>query len=556
MAKAKSFSFQLPFDFHVPLIFVDVETTGTGKDDRVIEIAIIQINPDLTVRQFHTLVQPNQYIPDYIRQLTGITHELLLDAPEFSDIATEILSFFKTPFILIGHQIRFDVSMILAEFQRLKMQIKVEQTLCTLRLSRRLIPGVKSYRLESLANYLGINNSRFHRAIDDTLVTVKLFEVLLRHGEQSKLIDTFDELMSIQFQPIKTIVGKKKQITFLKQFVLDAPETSGVYRFISARGEILYVGKAKNIKKRIGNYFQSLNQKPKKLIRLVSQAKRIEWTETHSELNAWLLESATLKQIQPKYNSADLFPSFYSFIELTDHPFPVLKRVVQTSSPQAIYYGPFLSRQFADFFISLIEQLTHLRLCDDVTFSRKQVCMLFSIGKCAGACVEGEARKNYPKVIELIQSYFSGERSGLRQLLLNLMTDYSEKEQFELASSTKKRLLEFDKVVVSRSLAFGNLNFSNFLAVERIENNHVIHFIRFGKLFDSLNISDVLLEKKLKTFYDLVWSDKSFPTYSIHDVDELRIISNWMVGHQSKLRFLNIHQYGNFSHLMDDLKSL
>ena len=161
---------------------VDIETTG-GKATRhrITEIAIVLHDGKKILDQWETLINPECYIPHGITELTGITQEMVQDAPKFYEVAKTIVE--KTEkAIFVAHNVRFDYGFLREEFKRLGYTFSRRQ-LCTVRLSRKAFPGLRSYSLGKLIKHFGIKVNDRHRAMADTLATVELFEKILRQEE-------------------------------------------------------------------------------------------------------------------------------------------------------------------------------------------------------------------------------------------------------------------------------------------------------------------------------------------------------------------------------------
>ncbi|MBT8297647.1 MAG: GIY-YIG nuclease family protein, partial [Maribacter sp.] len=224
---------------------VDIETTGNGiKGNRITEIAIFKYDGYEIVDEYTSLVNPECEIPYFITGLTGIDNDLVRDAPKLIEITNEILEITKDT-IFVAHSVGFDYNVIKNEFKLLGLDF-TRKKLCTVRLSRKLIPGYNSYSLGKLCSALNIPLTDRHRARGDAHATTLLFQKLLR-------IDGAEPVF-------KTFLNARSQETTLppalpKQVYHDLPTTTGIYFFKNAKGKIIYIGKAINIKKRVLSHF-------------------------------------------------------------------------------------------------------------------------------------------------------------------------------------------------------------------------------------------------------------------------------------------------------------
>ena len=268
----------------------DIETTGNNyKGQKITEISIFLYDGSKVVDEFTSLVNPEQHIPPFITNLTGITDAMVRHAPKFYEIAKQVHEITKDA-VFVAHNVNFDYNIIKSEFQSLGFEFN-RKKLCTVRLSRKIIPGYRSYSLGNLCAALDIPLYDRHRAKGDVEATVKLFQLLQEKDEQF-VINSF-------------LNPRSKQATLpplLKKEVVDRlPETFGVYYFRNEKKEIIYVGKANNIKQRVISHFYD---KKRKEIAMCLEIAHIDFTATGSELLALLLESAEIKKIFPKYNAA------------------------------------------------------------------------------------------------------------------------------------------------------------------------------------------------------------------------------------------------------------
>lgn len=265
---------------------IDVETTGRGN--RMTEIAIFKYDGVDVIDEFTTLINPEHLIPAHITALTGIDNQLVANAPVFADVAQQILNITEDA-IFVAHNVNFDYNVIGSEFKRIGINFK-RQKLCTVRLSRQLLPGHRSYSLGKLCKNLKIDLVDRHRARGDAEATVILFELLLKQPKSSEVFSNFMNKNSRE----GTLPPNLPKATFEA-----LPSTPGIYYFKDKKGKIIYVGKAKNIKKRVLSHFYS---KTKKSLDMVRETRDIDFELSGSELIALLMEDAAIKHNFPIYN--------------------------------------------------------------------------------------------------------------------------------------------------------------------------------------------------------------------------------------------------------------
>jgi DNA polymerase-3 subunit epsilon len=269
---------------------IDIETTGgMAKRDRITEIAIVVTDGVNIIEQYQSLVNPERSIPPEITRITGITNEMVASAPRFYEIAKDIILLTQDR-IFIAHNVMFDYSFIREEFASLGYTF-TRPMLCTVRLSRKVFPGLKSYSLGNLIRHFNIQVNDRHRAMEDTLATVKIFQRIV----QSNILDNPPKWLGQQTSESKL----PEQIS--REMVNGLPESAGVYFFYNEHGEIIYIGKSINIKKRISQHFSTVNSKMEKLLQKTAD---ISYELTGSEIIALLYENSLIKKYNPEINRA------------------------------------------------------------------------------------------------------------------------------------------------------------------------------------------------------------------------------------------------------------
>lgn len=277
----------------MPLFAVtDVETTGGfAANHRIIEIAVVIFDGAKLVEVFSSLVNPLREIPGYIQQFTGITNEMVADAPTFDQISIELLRLFEGK-IFVAHNVNFDFSFIESAFKQAGYGFS-PQRLCTVRSARRFLPNLPGYSLGKICQALQIPLANAHRAEDDALATAHLLEKIIQADVQNELLSNLEK--------------HKKQLNLppaiAAQIIEELPYKTGVYYFLNEQKKIIYIGKAKNIKKRVLSHFAQPDSTEKKQ-QFLKEITSIECIETGNELVALLLETREIKKYWPTYNKA------------------------------------------------------------------------------------------------------------------------------------------------------------------------------------------------------------------------------------------------------------
>lgn len=354
---------------------IDIETTGLSPAaERIIEIAIYIHDGEKVINEYSTLINPERNISANITRITGITNEMVKDAPKFWEIAKDIVILTEGK-SFVAHNASFDYNFIRNEFKSLGYDYKRDR-LCTVKLSRKIIPGFKSYSLGKLCSDLGINIDGRHRAAGDALATVKLFEYLL------KTDSSLGQLNSSKFYHIDA-----SQIKNL-------PEEPGVYYFHDLNGDIIYIGKSKNIRTRVFSHFS--NENSQRAIKMIDEIHNISFELTGSELIALLLESDEIKVQKPKYNRRQRrADNHYGIFTYTDeHGYICFKTEGISKESPIVSFNSAREARERLYILSEKYQLCQ-KLCG--LYETQGACFYYQLKHCKGACIQEELAEDYNK---------------------------------------------------------------------------------------------------------------------------------------------------------------
>ena len=366
---------------------LDIETTG-GKynEEGITEIAIYKFDGHQVIDQFISLVNPERDIQPFVVNLTGINNNMLKSAPKFYEVAKRIVEITEDC-ILVAHNAQFDYRILSTEFRRLGYEFE-RRSLCTVELSKRLIPGQTSYSLGKLVRSLGIPVTDRHRATGDAIATVKLFKLLLNKDTDKKIVSD-----SVRLNPKKQLEPRHIDI------IANMPSITGVYYMHDEEGNILYIGKSNNIKKRINQHFTGTDRKSKKIQTKVNE---VTYEPTGSELVALLKESEEIKRVKPIFNRAlrrNIFThALYSFKDENGY----LNLKIDTADGRKKAITTFNNRQSGKSFLSNIVE--EYNLCQKLVglYKSKTSCFKFDIKECQGACVGEELPEIYNERVKTL----------------------------------------------------------------------------------------------------------------------------------------------------------
>jgi DNA polymerase-3 subunit epsilon len=371
---------------------VDIETTGgMVKRDKITEIAIVIHDGNRIIDQWDTLINPERSIPDFITNITGITNEMVSDAPKFYEVAKKIVEMTEGA-IFVAHNVRFDYGFIRAEFSKLGFTYTRKQ-LCTVRMSRKTFPGLKSYSLGNLIKHFNIHVNARHRALDDTLATAELFDHILEADQQGNQVN---DLVN------RGIRESKLPANISLNDLHDLPESPGVYYFLNQHGQIVYIGKSINIQKRVMQHFAKITDKAAKLQQKVHE---INYTLTGSELIALLLENKEIKKHQPEINRALRHKSFpfaiYAAYDLHGYIYFGTQKKNKIGDKNAIVLHEYPDLRAAK--NALKRMISSFELCSNRSDQSMGPgsCFSYKVGKCRGACLNEESPDAYNERAQL-----------------------------------------------------------------------------------------------------------------------------------------------------------
>ncbi len=379
---------------------VDIETTGgIPKRDRIIEIAVAVYENGKIVSTFESLVKPDVAIPAMITDLTGIRNDMVAHAPRFHDIARAFVEITEGC-VFVAHNVRFDYGFICEEFNRLGYRYQ-RKVLCTCLLSRKLMPHLPRHNLDTLiqAHGIWVPPEKRHRAMGDVAATVEIFGTLLG-------LDTDREAVDAQLNQGVRSSNLPPGITIEQLHAL--PETCGVYYFHNEFGDVVYVGKSINIKKRVMQHFADRTAKE---IKLQQSVRGLSYEELGSELIALLYESQEIKRLQPLYNRAQRKKNQPYGIFLTENAagcHALFVAAVQAHKKRTPIKR-FLYLEEARG--SLHKALRKFELCEKLVHldEKQSACSLRRIGQCKGACDGTESPSEYNQRVSLAVESLSSD---------------------------------------------------------------------------------------------------------------------------------------------------
>lgn len=362
---------------------VDIETTGGfASGNGITEISILVHDGQEVVDVFETLINPEQDIPAYIESLTGISNDMVATAPVFSAVAAQIYELLHDK-VFVAHNVNFDFSFIRHQLMQSGYELNCKK-LCTVRLSRKILPGHRSYSLGKLCAALSISVNNRHRAGGDAAATAILLTRLIAADAENIIAQTLYKFSKEQDLPPNL---SRSQIDRL-------PSVPGVYYFKDQKGKVIYIGKAKNIKKRVCTHFTG-NNISKQRQDFLQHIYTVDFEVCGTELMAFILEATEIKRLWPENNRAlKRHEQKYGLYVFEDQKGYMRLMVDKYKKQASALYSFNTQLEGYDLLRLLIKE--HL-LCEKLCFIQKNriACTGHDEGRCSGACVGKESAAAY-----------------------------------------------------------------------------------------------------------------------------------------------------------------
>jgi DNA polymerase III subunit epsilon len=530
---------------------VDVETTGLSpRSNGVIEIGLVKVSGMKIVDSYGSFINPGKDIPYFITQLTGITNDDVYDAPFFEDVVGDIADFIGED-ILTAHNLSFDSSFLKKEFMYCGREPLTNHGLCTLKLARRMYPMLRSKALGVVCKHLGLKNSNAHRAISDAEVTAKLLIKLIKEVKNFN-IKHVNELLNYQSAP----KGYEQQVNYKKKLGEDIsvlPDAPGIYYFLNAKNEIIYIGKAKSLKNRVKSYF--LQTAPKKAKKIIKQSSHLKIELTNTELTALLMEAELIKIVSPRHNvMLKEYGNKYFLRITTTHKFPAVEISNHFDFDGNDYFGLFISRKKAVAVQEMILRTFLIRECTNAEFDKGKSCFLAEIERCTAPCVNKD-KSCYFEELEKVYEFLYGKNQFAMNRLLNKMKEYSNSEKYEKAAEVK----EVIDMILSQT-------HKTSLLAEPVNSAKVLFEVSepFAKDYVLMIAGKIYIKKYAiddKDYFEEALDDYFSETMNINilpheeDLEKMKITLNWLIKNRNKARIFYLKDYSSKEELYTNLSS-
>ncbi|MEX0658126.1 MAG: DEDD exonuclease domain-containing protein [Egibacteraceae bacterium] len=418
----------------VTFVVVDLETTGgSPADSAITEVGAVKVRGGEILGEFATLVNPGVAIPRGISALTGITDAAVASFPPIQAVLPAFLEFARGA-VLVAHNAAFDTGFLNANLTRLDYPLLEHPVVCTAGLARRLVrQEVRDCKLATLARFFRCATQPAHRALADARATVEVLHGLLERAGPFGVV-TDEDL--VEFAHVRNTPLYKAR----KPLADGLPHAPGVYAFRSASGELLYVGKATDLRARVRSYFGGDDRR--RITDLLREAAAIDHWVTPTPLEAAVREVRLIGRHRPRYNRRSTMPGRGVWLKLTAERFPRLSTVNAVRDDGATYLGPLTSRRVAQGVADALHEVVAIRRCTPRIGPRTRfaACALAEMGRCLAPCDGRVGPAEYAPAADRVAATLAGDPDPVLMGLVQRMRDLAVGGRYEEAATARDRL--------------------------------------------------------------------------------------------------------------------
>ncbi len=507
---------------------LDFETTGGNRnDDMITEIGVVKVRGGECVGTFHTLVNPGRAIPPQITILTGLTNAVVANAPRIETVLGTLTDFLGDA-VFVAHNASFDLGFLRAALHRDQRADYRPDVVDTAALARRLLRDeVPNCRLGTLADRFRLDHKPSHRALDDALATTDLLHLLIERATGLGVLGV-DDLVSLA-----KLAGHPQAAKLTMTARL--PRSPGVYLFCGHRDEVLYVGKATNLRQRVRSYFGGEDRR--KIGPMLREMQQVRHLELADPLTAEIVEARLIARMLPRYNRAGTRADKYCYVRLdTESAWPRLS-VVKDPAARGVHLGPLPSRAMANLVVEALQSALPLRRCSTrlaasyVAPPGLAPCAAAQLGVAHCPCAGSGDRADYVAAVEAARAALEGDAAIVTEQLQARMAQLAAAQRFEEAAMVRDRL----------SALLGAIRRQRLVAGLRAAGRAVIHGERATWTIDAGRLVDVAIDGTVGRALPVDPPEPVPPERSLprHHVDESLCLARYFDQHAARIEVVS-----------------
>lgn len=513
-------------------VVCDLETTGMAASAAgIIEIGAARVRGGRVVDEFQQLVNPGTWLPPFITQLTGIDDTMLAGQPSIAQVWPRFVEFLGAD-VVVAHNARFDTAFLNAAAVLCSGRPLPNPVLCTLKLARRLLPAVKRRGLDALASHFALPLNDRHRALGDVRLTVEVLFHLLE-SLAARGITRLDQVLDLQHHARD---GRRFECPLPRETVAALPATPGIYHFYGAEGQLLYIGKAKNLRERVGSYLSNAAGHSNKTLDLIRHSYDVRVRVAGSELEAALEEAEAIRRHQPPYNKLGKHLPRIAFLKLTvADTYPRLSIARKLGTGAARFIGPFHGRDEAERVLGLLTRLFRLRTCAGRLRPDPSAapCFQGQVGACSAPCAARVLPEDYREQVDACLALLVGDATAAEAELTRRRDEFAATLRFEAAAKTQRDLRLLHKLRRRQRLLGWMTAEQHFLLLQPAADRRLVlaYVILAGRLALRERLSDASEIDALALRIRTEWPRAARTPLRPEEVDGTTIVAAWLRDH-------------------------
>jgi DNA polymerase-3 subunit epsilon len=534
----KSFGLRVPLE-EASFTVVDLETTGgRAGPGAIIEIGAWKMAGRRLLESYQTLVRPHRAIPHFITGLTSISNEMVRAAPRIEEVLPAFRAFLGDS-VMVAHNAAFDFSFLDFEFRRIFGIGLNNPVLCTLRMARRFMPSLKRKRLDALAEHFGLSTEGRHRGLGDARMAAEILSIFIEMAAKMGLT-RLDRLID---DHQRGAAGRRIERHIAPEEIAVLPTAPGVYLMRNERGDLLYIGKARRLKDRVGSYFNS--SVSAKTADLISHVWGIETRVTRSSLEAALLEAQLIRELKPPFNRMlkGVAPAFFLRIDMMDDFPRIVVTQKMTRRRGVMFLGPFVGKRGLDHSARTLARLLGLRTCSgrlapDADFSP---CIYGQMGHCSAPCNLSIDESAYNDRVRDAVGFLRGATTGsILGGLAKARDQAASAMRFEEANRLQRDLQSLATLSSRVSRLSQVVTENNLVIVTGMGDDRAAHVVLSGRLAMTRQLEAPEASEEVAQFVANNFDRYRALPIARADLEPMMIVARWLRERGEEGRVINL----------------